>query len=231
MKRYRTFLLLSLFCLSAFSIQAQGLLGIGSTGITGFPATSQFGDTIQNLGLWVVNKGLTPVANLNIAFLSQTNSTGTPFQIGDLDLTSGVIQPGDSLYVPLDYFIVTPQNSNQGSNVMVIWPTSPGTTPSDSAETDYEVDGATAAVDAGDSYVNPIQIWPNPCSGSLNLHTDQANLKGSRVRISDIQGRLITEVPLQFDHVFDFTKTGPGIFLLQIEKPNGTIFHRRIINR
>lgn len=231
MKNYRAFLLLCLLGFSSFATQAQGLLGIGATGISGFPATSQFGDTIQNLSVWLVNKGVTPIGSLSVALISQTNSTGLPFQLGTLDLTAGIIQPGDSTQVPLDYFVVTPQNSNQGSNIMVIWPTAPGTTPSDSAETDYEVDGPTEISAALDSFSDQMQIWPNPTNGILHLHVDQIKLKNSKVSVYDAFGKQIFESPLQYDQIIDLNRYPSGVYTLKVVAADGKVIPRRIIKQ
>lgn len=214
--------------LSAPLAKAQGILGIGSSGISGLPTTAQFGDTLNNLGLYLVNRGNIPVGSLFVNLVSQTNQSGSPFTIGTLDLTGGILQPGDSTYVPLDAFVVTPQNSNSGSNVMVIWPTAPGTQPGDSATGEYEVDGPTA-ISSSVIEDEEIAIWPNPSNGQFQLLTTNSSLKACSLVIYDQTGRIILQSKFESGLSIQLPQRKAGIYFLALEHKNGTLYKRKLI--
>ena len=168
MKRNFTTMMLLGFLLLGLVAQSQNSLGIGKSGISGLPDTTHYGDTIRNMRLFVVNRGNNIVAGTIVQLQAAPNFAINPFLIGTLDLFQVPLSPGDSIEVPLDYFVVTPQNSNNGSNIMVIWPTAPGTTPSDSAEQGYYVD-EVAARSSSDSQPLQWTLFPNPSQGELRF--------------------------------------------------------------
>jgi hypothetical protein len=163
MKKLKMLLVLVTICGGLLPLApAQGLLGLGSAGLAGLPDTARYGDTFQNLHVWVVNRGILPLTNVLVQIMAAPNQ-GPAVQLGTLDLTLGILNPGDSMQVPMDDYTVTPQNSAQGSNVIVVWPIAPGTQPEDSATDDYWVEEVLSVQESSLLHSRP-QIYPNPAT-------------------------------------------------------------------
>lgn len=204
----------ALFAVMGLSSPAQTVLGIGSPGIVGLPDTTHFGDTLSGMSVWVVNRGILPVANLLVTLNGLTTTLSNPVQLGTLDLTAGILAPGDSTQVPLDYFVVSPQNSNNGANIMVIWPTAPGSSTGDSTDGPYWVDGTT--------YVNPaagrqeVHLYPNPATEQLHLDLPSGMEGKVELILTDLQGRQVLRADVTPGHTLDLPSCASGLLIYKV---------------
>lgn len=199
----------------AAKVRAQGILGIGSLGIIGLPDTTHYGDTIEGMGVWLQNQGLIPYTASFVTFLADPNNLGLATTIGTLNLPGLLMLPGDSVFVPLDAYVVSPQNSNSGSNIMVIWPTSIGTQPGDSAHGDYFVDSPTI-VDDPRPVASSMQVYVSPDHGSLQVVFSDDQRAEGELRVVDLQGRqLHSQTVTQKIVVVDVQQWPAGMYILQ----------------
>jgi len=210
----------------------QGILGFGVAGISGLPANVNYGDTLKTMGVWLVNQGVLPVSNVLVSLVADPNNAGSPFQIGTIDLTGGILQPGDSTYVPLDYFVVTPQNSNQGSNIMVIWPTAVGGQPNDSVQAPYNVGGTTAAATPLPMQ-SDITVWPNPVNETLNMRVEGYIKPYTYFQIVDMRGFAVYRAPLAATQTVETFNLVPGTyFLVVLDDKEALLFsHKMVVKR
>lgn len=207
-------LVLALFAMLGLSSPAQSVLGIGSPGIIGLPDTTHFGDTINGMSVWVVNRGALPVANLLVTLNGLTSTLSNPIQLGTLDLTGGILAPGDSTEVPLDYFVVSPQNSNNGANIMVIWPTAPGSSTGDSTDGPYWVDGTTLVQPSVGR--EEVRVYPNPATEHLNLDLP-AGMDGKvEVILTDLEGRQVLRAEVTPGHNLDLPSCTSGMLIYRV---------------
>lgn len=224
MKRYLGILVLAIGLLgSGHLASAQGLLGLGASGLTGLPDTTHFGDTIKNMQVWIVNRGILPLSNVLVDVLASPNQ-GLPIQLGQLDLTLGLLAPGDSVQVPLDDYTVTTQNSNSGSNVILIWPTAPGTQPEDSAGGTYWVDAITGTVEA---QAKKIQLYPNPGNGIFHFQAPFP-LVGCLMEVYACDGKMVSQGHLNSTGILDLSGLQEGLYFYQVayqnQRKGGKIF-------
>lgn len=228
----RTFYISCLSFLLLFGVQVgrvkgQILLSLVDQGIVGFPDTVHYGDTIKNLAVKVTNNGILPLTTALIdidAFFQNTGVVGT---LASFSLPLGLIGPGDTVEVPLDPVVITPQNSSQGANIMVIWPESPGT-PRDSTSESYYVDPITATQASPAS--SHIRIYPQPASDVIYFDAGQTGAQPMRLRIYDLQGRQVSA----HDHLPTSISTSgwtPGIYFVQFESLEGATDLRKILVR
>jgi hypothetical protein len=71
-----------------------------------------------------------------------------------------------------------------------------------------------------------IQVYPNPASGIV--HISSAGFTVSRIRLMDMQGRVLLEERGD-PHEFDVTGLPAGIYLLQLCSPDGTLVNRKMV--
>ena len=180
-----------LFLLATSSQSLQAQLRIDPGSIANLPDTVQFGDTLNNLSVNVVNDGLLPVANLLLEIKGGVNSLSNIITFGDTLLAGPVvINPGDSITIPLDQFIVSPQNSNNGSNVIIVWPATPNES-GDTIEDEYEVEETTTSLFEALAARAELKIWPNPVQDELHYSTGDPATPIREIRVMDLQGRII----------------------------------------
>lgn len=206
--------LVAMLGLSGAAAPAQSILGMGSSGVIGLPDTTHYGDTISGMSVWVVNRGLLPVAGLLVTLNGLTNTLSNPIQLGTLDLTLGLLAAGDSTQVPLDYFVVTPQNSNNGANIMVIWPTAPGSSTGDSTDGPYWVDGSTFLHPAARS--QEVRVYPNPATDELHLDLPSDLGESIELVLTDLQGREVLHARVSPGHKINLPSFPGGILLYQV---------------
>jgi hypothetical protein len=214
----KTTLPLLLLLLLFGSIRAQTILGMGGSGIIGLPDTARYGDTISGMQAWVVNHSSFSISGMNIGLMALPNLLGNPFQLGSINLGPLSVAPGDSILVNLDYFVVTPQNSNTGSNIMVVWPTAPGATPSDSTEQEYYVDGTTGIADGLAARQQAAAIYPNPSAGHPYLWVQSPQVTAADIVLLDATGRLVYQAQRQPMEVLDLHHLPSGFYLYHIRQ-------------
>jgi len=126
------------------------------------------------------------------------------------------LAPGDSVQVPLDDYTVTPQNSGGGSNVIVIWPTAPGTQPEDSAGGTYWVDEIVGL----NEILPPSQsssLYPNPGSGIFQIRkSPDMPLEGSTLRVYQPNGQFVTSREINLAGVLDLNELPEGLYFYRI---------------
>jgi hypothetical protein len=225
-------LLIILACLAttffAPRTQAQSILSIAGTEIIGMPDTVQFGDTLNNLSVWVRNDGTLPTPNLTISVNSLINGTVLGGIVGTLNL-AGALLPGDSVVVPLDAFIISPQNSGNGANLVVVWPDSPGSDDGDSLEDGYYVEETATAVQEmfGQEDEDPaFVIYPNPARDQISLKFPRP--VAGEVRVYDLQGRLLFRNDAR-NSVIDLRLLSPGTYILELNETKGTATRKRFV--
>jgi hypothetical protein len=216
MKKHLKTLLLGIgMTIAVQQTSAQGLLGIGASSLTGLPDTARYGDTIRDMKVWVVNRGVLPLTNVLVQIMASPNQDA-PFLLGVLDLTQGLlIAPGDSVQVPMDDYTVSPQNSNGGSNVIVIWPTAPGTQPDDSAGGSYWVEEITA-MDENLSSSHSAMLYPNPGSGIFYLKLAGETWEDGVVQLYHPNGQLVAMRSVNHGGMLDVNDLPEGLYLYQI---------------
>ncbi len=229
MRRFYISLLSLLLLLGAQVGQVKGqiLLSLVDQGVVGFPDTVHYGDTIKNLAVKVTNNGILPLVTTLIDVDAFFQNTGLVSTLASVSLPLGLIGPGDTVEVPLDPVIITPQNSSQGANIMVIWPESPGT-PRDSTSETYYVDPTTATTPR--LALNGIGVYPQPAADMIYFDPGQTGLQPLRLRIYDIQGRQLSA----YDHLPTSVSTmgwNPGIYFVQFESLEGATDLRKILVR
>lgn len=220
--------IIALICLAAIWMvprsYAQPVLSVAGTEVIGMPDTVQYGDSLKNMAVWVRNDGNLPTSNLLITVNSLINGTSQGQILGTLTMASGLL-PGDSVVIPLNSFFVSPQNSNNGANVVVVWPASPGSEQGDSLEDEYYVDGVTALVGAMEE--EPlISIYPNPAKDFLLLKTLRP-IDGA-LRIFNMHGQVLYEGDTSQNRI-DLKLLTPGSYILEIEEHDGPAIRKRFI--
>jgi hypothetical protein len=214
-------LLATVLFATAPAARSQGILGIGGSGIIGLPDTTHFGDTIPSMGVWLKNEGFLIYTAGLVTFLADPNNAGSPINIGLLNLTGLLLLPGDSVMVSMDPFIVTPQNSNTGSNIMVIWPTTPGSQPGDSGIGGYYVDAPMLA-EQQQPPAAALQLAVDPEGGQAKVYIRQADLVGGSLRLVDLQGSQLQQVVVdQPEIVLSMRGLAAGIYLIDWVDPLG----------
>ena len=219
---------LLLLASSPQNLQAQLRIDPGS--IANLPDTVQFGDTLNNLSVQVVNDGLLPVANLLLEIRGGTNSLTNITTLGDT-LLSGpvVINPGDSITIPLDQFIVSPQNSNNGSNVIIVWPATPNEN-GDTIEDEYEVEETTTSLFEALATRSELQIWPNPVKDELHFSTGDPATAIREIRVMDLQGRIVL-APSGSPRALNTSALMPGMYLIEAEDRKGQRYSKRFMKQ
>jgi len=199
---------------------AQGVLGIGSSGVIGLPDTTYYGDTLDNMSVWLVNQGPSLVTGILVELQAAPNLLGVPIPIGSLDLLLTILGPGDSISVPLDYFVVSPQNSNNGSNIMVIWPTAPGITPGDSTDDTYWVGGATGI--SGNAAPEPaISFFPNPSKGLFQVQLPAQVGHHAEISVFQVDGKLLEQRTIETFDFLDLSHLQDGLYFYEVRSASG----------
>lgn len=217
-----------LLLLYATNVSAQSTLSIGTGGVLGLPDTVAFGDTVQGMSVFVINDGPLPVAGVLLDIIADPNNAGAPFNLGNLMIpTVSPLNPGDSVVVPLDMFIVTPSNSNQGSNVMVVWPSTPATQPGDTAETGYYVDPISSIAEGPQQRLD-LQVYPNPTADMLRIRLNDPAVRIREVQIADAVGRLVYRAS-GLPESISLDRFPAGTYLVRFEVEGGRREARRII--
>ena len=77
-------------------------------------------------------------------------------------------------------------------------------------------------------HIHPFSIHPNPAKESIALRYHGEQAAGSRITLRNVSGALITE--FAFGAVLlDISSLNPGVYILQIVYPSGTIATERLI--
>lgn len=230
MNATKKILLASAFLLLASLGFGQSILRISPAGISGLPDTVRYGDTLKNMAVTVLNDGPLPVAGQLLDVQSQFNG-GLVASLGNLLIpTATPLLPGDSLVVPLDAFVVSPQNSNNGSNIVVVWPASPTTQPGDSAEDTYYVDDVVAIQEA--EYRNlGLTVYPNPASDQISVTVNGMSPSPMAIELRTIEGKLVYAQQSISNHQIDLSQLPVGMYLLRVTDPKGHSNTQKILKR
>jgi hypothetical protein len=82
-----------------------------------------------------------------------------------------------------------------------------------------------------------INVYPNPCSGTLTFDCSNANNQSSvEIRITDLMGRVVylesnCDVQLNPSHKVDLSVIQSGIYLASVTDMNNNTFTKRIIKQ
>lgn len=220
---------LLLVCGQPNQLKAQIFLHLVDQGIVGFPDTVQYGDTVKNLAVKVTNNGILPLTTLLISVDAFFQNTGATQTLGILSLPLNLLNPGDTVLIPLSPFVVTPQNSSQGANIMVIWPDSPGT-PRDSTTEDYWVGPAATSIASAEGLTG-IRIYPQPTKNYILF--DRGSIirtQSVSLHVHDLQGQLI-HFSEHLPSRLSVEGWPPGLYLLRFESTEGGVSTRKILVR
>lgn len=229
MKKWKKILVLATVCWGLFPlVHSQGLIGLGTTGLTGVPDTARIGDTFQNLQVWVVNRGILPLSNVIVQIMAAPQQ-GPQLQLGTLDLTLGILNPGDSLQVPMNDYTVTPQNSSQGgSNVIVVWPMAPGTQPEDSARDEYWVEEALSVQESSLLQAGP-KIYPNPATTTCYVSQPGNWQPGQLLYLYLPTGESMGTYSISPGGAVDISHLQPRLYLYRLEGNSAIVGSGRLL--
>lgn len=224
-------LLLSGISWSALPAQLTGVKIVGNE-IAGLPDTVNYGDTLKNLSVDLTNTGTLPLVSQLIGVTGQTNGTGLPFLLGSLNIPLTLpFNPGDTITVPLDHFVVSPQRSRQGSNVIVVWPTGDGVQPEDTLEDTYYVNDTTvSASDPAAFAALGLELYPNPVDDRLFIRMTGDQRPWKEASILDLSGRPVFRQQ-GFGDGIPVSGLAEGLYILRIVDDRGRAGTARFIVR
>jgi hypothetical protein len=176
------------------------------------------------MSVWVRNDGNLPTSNLLITVNSLINGINQGQILGSLNMASSLL-PGDSVVIPLNSFFVSTQNSNNGANVVVVWPASPGSEQGDSLEDDYYVDGTVSIFGPYDK-VPGFEIYPSPAKDVLNLKFNRPVV--GILRLYDLHGKVLYEGETN-QYQIDLKMFAAVSYILEVEENSGPITRKRFI--
>jgi hypothetical protein len=84
----------------------------------------------------------------------------------------------------------------------------------------------TTGIAANDQKLN-IAIYPNPCSGILNLHN--TGTKPVQIEIYTVQGRIIYRSIISDSKSVDLSKEARGIYIVRLLQDNGITSTEKLI--
>jgi len=81
------------------------------------------------------------------------------------------------------------------------------------------------AVGQGETMSNEVQIYPNPTKGQVKVY----GAGGASVTVCDQAGRNVMQVGSLSGNALDLTGLPNGVYVVKIEKPNGTVIRKKIV--
>ncbi|MCB9235227.1 MAG: T9SS type A sorting domain-containing protein [Bacteroidia bacterium] len=211
--------LLLLVGVSCSRLQAQSLLVPVSTGIPSLPDTVNMGDTI-NFDYYIVNLGVASLVSPLIQTFMEVNGQVLPQPVSVYQV-AGLFLMGDTMKIPVNNFVVSPSNNNNGgANVVVIWPTAPGATPKDSASGNMYVRNPNS-VFAERGPALALNLFPNPAHDRAWVDFFGDPQGENSILLCDLNGRIlrswkpaIGQNSRKFE--LDLSGLNPGFYLLEV---------------
>jgi hypothetical protein len=198
--------------------QAQ-LMPVDPPGLLGIPDTVQMGDTL-NFTYRVVNAGLLPLINPRVFSIMRINGQLLPLPV-DSSLNIGIYQPGDTIPVSVNQFIISPSNNNNGGgNVLVVWPSSDGFDRGPDSLVDNVYVLEPTAIRETRPFSARLTLYPNPAVDRLNLTWPASGPLPLRLEFHDLSGKTFLttqEMPLSLD----LSRLPRGIYFLVVDWADG----------
>lgn len=216
----RRFLVVSILVALAGMSNAQPVIGLyPQNPVSNFNKNVTVADsatywvTIQNKG----NQNFT--GSVAVQTEIDTGAGLTVFQYDSVTIpTTSPLIPNDTLSFPLTlFYYVDPNITTQSQgNIVVIWP----------------VNGVDSFIDTfwvqigSFVYENPevfsaVELFPIPASHSVNIRIKRADVAVERVRIFDMNGRLVTDE--LGAGIMDVSKLSSGRYVVQLQLKSGEI--------
>jgi hypothetical protein len=185
------------------------------------PTTAGFGDSI-NYTIDVINNSNTDFIG-RVSILRKVNNG-----IADTIFTDII---NDTLVANSSrpYFLedsVFPARFGGGINVVVVWPTAPGVTTSDSATGTINVTGVGIPEQLHDAY--PITVFPNPTAGAIRFQTQFSPLLVHQTVLMDQQGRTLRSTQ-RIPSEMSLDGLSAGIYFIEIRLRDGAIRRFRVV--
>ena len=223
MKRILFYLLLSLFCFSAFS---QAKVGLGNNGIImGLDSVNIPGEK-DTCTLWIKNMGTSLLTGYCYMNTSVDSGSGyIPFSAITGYTPTISLPPGDSVqHTMIIKYDVPPFKI--GPDIIVIWPVMGGVITNDSGFVSTHITDQTAVLYISND--KKIVIYPNPVVDELKIKQENSpgNIVAS-VRIRDLSGRLIKE--LYNKDIIPVGEYEKGIYILDISFKDGSSGRYKVI--
>ncbi len=216
----KRFLTLAALLVGALAMKAQPLIGLNPpTPVANFNKQVLVTDTAK-YRVTIVNKGN---QNFTGTVSLQTEiDTGAGFNIFQLDSFTvpsvSPLIPNDTISFPLSIFpYSSPGITTQSQgNIVVIWP----------------INGVDSFIDTfwvqigSFVYENPevfnsVDLFPVPASHRVNIRVKRPDIAVERVRIYDINGRLVTEEISA--GIVDVSRFSAGRYIVQLQLKSGEI--------
>ncbi|MGQ0826972.1 MAG: T9SS type A sorting domain-containing protein [Bacteroidota bacterium] len=217
--------------LSVFSVQqanAQAALGIGTSGLIGFPDTVLV-NQIDNFDLYLKNTGTQAYSgNFSIKYSVNTNTQPNPIYSG---FTPG-LNPGDSILLNINNFqFYHNPFIPESENIVVVWPLPSVAAPvTDSIKRKvYVTNPANIAniITAMPMLQNPSDIF------TITIRTGNLSVKATesyQLQIWDLLGNIIYQSGIQRNQSdIDLSSCSKGIYLLKLQSAEKTHVEKIII--
>jgi hypothetical protein len=217
----RLILLLFFVSLSAVGCYAQAVLGIGKTGVDGIPDSIVFGKVIR-ANYYIKNIGNQPYTGPLFTNWKTTKTTREKVDTTKVNNFS----PGDSVLI--DFNLESSQVAfNNGSNIIVIWPTGTSIPTADSAFKPIYITNVSGIYENKNELVR-VSIFPNPANNLLNIDVAQESIGIQSVNIANIEGRVILSVTNNFKNP-DVSDLSPGVYFITVRLNDGRIGKYKLI--
>lgn len=216
-------LLLSIAFALGLGLHGSAQLSVDqTTGIVGLPDSANMGDTL-NLSYKVINKGPLPLVNTPILSWMSVNGNLIATPVDSSFVSNFAV--GDTIVVPINSFIVSPQNNNNGgANVVVVWPTAPGGNTDDTLRDTMHVDQPNSSAPIVEDI---LQAFPNPFDNLLRIKYEGPEQLGY-VTLLDSRGRESMRIPdSQLNINTEHLK--PGYYTLIVETSNGRLVSKKLL--
>ncbi len=216
MRKVIVSLLLTLFLFAGRS-EAQDTLSIAAGGqIFNLQSSAYYSDS-ATFYIYIKNVSTTSYSG-TVSLQTRVDSSMTSsFVTVQIDSTTVFLNPNDSFPVAV-FEIFTPSNYRVGGNIVVIWPAATNaffSNTSSAADTVYILGNMSI----GDISGTGFSVYPVPFKSSLHIVMDTGEEVPEKIRLKDITGRMIVEIP--YDQVVEFPE----------EIPTGTYFVELTFNQ
>ena len=217
--------LTGIFLLAGPSASAQQA-NLSITGIFNLPDTVYEGTPYNTISVEVQNQSVFNSFTGTLFILIRQDTLGA-FITDTLISGQGVtILPGDSAVLTTTNYFFTPNAFKAGGNTVVVWPSANQTVTVDSLQ-EYFVFIPFNSVAWHQPDNHELFLMPNPAAGFLVLET---RLKPERVRIFNLEGRLVYDQPFLFKRL-NLDGILPGGYVLEARLANGKRIFRKFIRQ
>jgi hypothetical protein len=226
MKKYFSPVALCVLLLCCITVKSQNL-GIDSSTINlgSLPDTINLNSTFTH-NISIQNKDTIPLTGA--IYLVAAVDTGGGINIVDTVGSTVVTNFGlnDTVVITYNETYDLLSGYKVAGNIIVIWPIANFGTVVDSLFKNVWIIDPVGVKENNKLY-NSFSVYPNPFTNSINIKQFDRKIRIKRVRILDINGRIIYED--QFSPKIDISTLSRGIYFLKIEMKNEEELHYKLI--